>query len=82
MKDLMEKEVEFDSTNPLSESLKEVRIDLRVPQISISRLLNFITDVEKSERYIRLQDLKITGQYGNKLYFDTSLVFRGYAIKK
>ena len=82
MKDLTEKEIEFDSNNPLSDTLKEVHIELRVPQISIPRLLNFVTDVEKSEHYIRLQDIKITGQYGNKLYFDTILMFRGYASKK
>ncbi len=82
MKDLTEKESDLDSTNPLSDSLKEVRVELRFPQVSIPRLVNFITDVEKSEHYIRLKDIKITGQYGNKLYFDTTLSFRGYASKK
>jgi len=82
MKDLAEKDVDMDANNPLADSVREVRIELRVPQISIPRLLNFITEVEKSERYIRLQDVKITGQYGNKLYFDTTLMFRGYALKK
>ncbi len=82
MRDLTEKEIELDSSNPLSDSIKEVHIELRVPQISIPRLLHFVTEVEKAERYIRLQDIKITGQYGNKLYFDTSLMFRGYSVKK
>jgi len=82
MKDLNEKDLDFDSTNPLNDSVKQVQIEMRVPQISIPRLLNFITEVEKSERYIRLQDIKIQGQYGNKLYFDTTLMFRGYSTKK
>lgn len=82
MRDLTEKETDFESSNPLNDSVREVHIELRVPQISIPRLLNFVTEVEKSERYIRLQDIKITGQYGNKLYFDTTLMFRGYSTKK
>jgi hypothetical protein len=82
MKDLTEKEAELESSNPLSDSIKEVLVELRVPQISIPRLLNFITDVEKAERYIRLKNIRITGQYGNKLYFDTTLVFRGYSTKR
>lgn len=82
MKDLNEKDIEMDSSNPLSESIREVHIEMRVPQISISRLLNFVSEVEKAERYIRLHDIKITGQFGNKLYFDTELTFRGYSTKK
>lgn len=82
IKDINEKDIEFESTNPLSESAKEIHVDMRVPQISIPRLLNFITEVEKSERYIRLKDIKIQGQYGNKLYFDTTLTFRGYSTRK
>lgn len=81
-KDLVEKENELDSSNALSESLKEIQLEMRISQISIPRLLSFITDVEKSENYIRLKDMKITGQYGNKLYFDTTLIFRGYSPKK
>ncbi len=81
-KDLVEKENELDASNALSEYLKETQLEMRVSQISIPRLLSFITDVEKSENYIRLKDLKITGQYGNKLYFDTTLLFRGYSLKK
>lgn len=83
MKDLNEKEVDFESSNPLGDQgVKQVNVEMRVPQISIPRLLNFISEVEKSERYVRLKDLKITGQYGNKLYFDTNIVFRGYSVKK
>lgn len=81
VRDLNEKMVDIDSVNPLSQNMKEVRIDMRISQISIPRLLHFITEVEKSGKYIRLQDIRITGQYGNKLYFDSTLVFRGYASK-
>lgn len=81
-KDLNEKEVELDSSNPLSEVVKEVQIELRIPQISIPRLLNFITEVEKAERLIRVKNIRITGQYGNKLYFETSVTFRGYSTQK
>ncbi|MBI2601526.1 MAG: hypothetical protein HYW48_00570 [Deltaproteobacteria bacterium] len=82
MKDLSEKVNPIDSANPLSETFNEVDIEMRFPQISIPRILSLVSDVEKSEHYIRLKEIKITGQYGNKLFFDTTLMFRGYQGKK
>lgn len=82
LKDLSEKATAMDPASPLSGSFDEVDIEMRFPQISIPRILGFISEVEKAEHYIRLKDIKITGQYGNKLFFDTTLIFRGYQTKK
>ena len=66
--------------NPLSEKVQEVKVDMRLPNISIPRLLGFIVEVEKSNKYLRVQDLQIRGRYGTKLYFDGQIKVRGYDV--
>jgi hypothetical protein len=66
--------------NPLSDKLQEVRVDMRLPNISIPRLLMFIVEVEKSSKYLRVQDLSIRARYGTKMFFDSQLKVRGYDV--
>jgi len=66
--------------NPLSEKLQEIRVDMRMPNISIPRLMSFLVEVEKSGKYLRVADLQIRGRYGTKLYFDGQAKVRGYDI--
>jgi len=49
-----------------------------MPNISIPRLLSFLVEVEKSNKYLRVQDLQIRARYGTKLYFDSQAKVRGY----
>ena len=64
--------------NPLAERFQEVRVEMRMPNISIPRLLSFLVEVEKSNKYLRVQDLQIRARYGTKLYFDSQAKVRGY----
>jgi len=66
--------------NALSEKMQEVRVDMRLPNISIPRLMTFLVEVEKSNKYLRLQDLQVRGRYGTKLYFDAQAKVRGYDV--
>lgn len=66
--------------NPLSEKVQEVKVEMRLPNISIPRLLSFVVEIEKSGKYLRVQDLQIRGRYGTKLYFDSQLKVRGYDV--
>ena len=75
-----EKKVPLASDNPLAEKLQEVHVDLRLGNISIPRLLNFLVDVEKSNKYLRVMDLKIAGRYGTRLFFDAQVKIRGYNV--
>jgi hypothetical protein len=68
------------SDNALSEKMQEVRVDMRLTNISIPRLLNFLIEVEKANKYLRVQDLLIRGRFGTKLYFDSQVKIRGYEV--
>ena len=76
---ISEKDVPFDQNDPLVKKIKMVNVEVKLPKVSIPKLLNFIVELEKSNHLLKVQDLKITGQYGNKLYFDAQLLIRGYA---
>lgn len=82
LKNISDKTVDMDPQNPLAENISEVHVDMRLSKVSIPRLVNFIVDIEKSGRFLRVQNLQIVGMYGNKLYFDVNLLVRGYKIIK
>ena len=62
----------------ISDSISEHNIEMKLPKISIPKLLKFMVEIEKSKKFLRVKDIKVTGMYGNKLYFDVELVVRGY----
>lgn len=80
IKDIKEKDVESDLSDPFFEKVTEVLVEMKLPKISIPKLMGFLVDVEKSNYFFRIKDLKIKGLYGNKLYFDSRVSFRTYRI--
>ena len=52
-----DQKVPLAADNPLNEKLQEVRVEMRLPNISIPKLLNFIVEIEKSGKYLKIQDL-------------------------
>ena len=75
---LTETKVPIPSDNPMSERLQEVKVKVRLNNISIPRLLNFVIEIEKGSGSIRVQDLQIRARYGTKLFFDVEVTGHGY----
>ena len=75
---LTETKVPLAADNPMSEKLQEVKVEMRLNNISIPRLLNFIIEVEKGSGSIRVQDMQIRARYGTKLFFDVQLKGHGF----
>ncbi len=78
---LSDQVVPIQADNPLSSRLQYVKVDLRLPKISIPRLLAFLVKVEKSNNFLAVEDLQIRSRYGTKLYFDAQAKFRGYVVE-
>lgn len=76
---LNESKVALPIDNALGEKFQEVRVDMRLNNISIPRLLNFVVEVEKGAGFIRIQDIQIRARYGTKLFFDAQIKARGLA---
>lgn len=68
------------SDNPLADKMQEVRVEMRLPNISVPRLMSFLVEIEKSNKYLRVQDLQVRGRYGTKLFFDGQAKVRGYDV--
>lgn len=78
MTNLKEDKVDMDTNNPLGSQMKTMRISMKLPNISLPKLLNFLIEIEKSGKLLRVTDLKIVGIFGNKLFFDVNIMVRGY----
>ena len=78
--DLRDQKTPLPSENPLSKRLQYVKVDMKsVKPVSIPRLLKFVTEIEKSNKLMSIEELKIRGRFQEKLYFDTQMKFRTYA---
>ena len=78
---LGEQSVKLPADNPFADKIDQIIVEMRLPKISIPRLLNFLVEVEKSGKFLRVQDLQIQGRYGTKLFFDGIVKVRGYSVK-
>jgi hypothetical protein len=58
--------------------IDEVHVDMRLPKISIPRLLNFMEQIEKANKFLRIDELQISGIYGTRLFFNAKVKIRGY----
>jgi len=74
---LNETKAPLPTDNALGERFQEVRVEMRLNNISIPRLLNFVLEVEKGVGFIRIQDIQIRSRYGTKLFFDAQIKARG-----
>lgn len=79
---LTEQRMPLPEDNALSKAaFQSVKVDLRVNNISIPKLLNFMMEIEKANNFIRIRDLQIRGRFGTRLYFDGTISARGYASR-
>lgn len=75
---LSESDANFSSDNPMGKYLFQKKIEVRLPKVSIPKLLKFLVEVEKSRKFLRVSDLTIRGIYGTKLYFDATTTIHWY----
>jgi hypothetical protein len=76
---LSEMKAPLPAENALGERFQEVKVEMRLNNISIPKLLNFIVEVEKGGGFVRIQDLQIRARYGTKLFFDAQIKARALA---
>lgn len=77
MTGLNEAKAPMEGSEELSKSFETLQVDMRLTKISLPRLLKFLSEVERAEKYLVVEDLVIRGRYGTKLYFDAQAKFKG-----
>lgn len=78
---LNEKIVKIADENPLSTEMNQVKVDVDVDNISLPKIMKYIVAIEKSDKFLKVSDLKIRSRYGTKLYFDTQMSVKGYKVR-
>ena len=66
--------------NPLSQKFQEVKVDLRLNNVSLPKLMSFLIEIEKAGNFLRVKDLQIRGRYGTRLYFDAQVKVGGVIL--
>lgn len=74
-----ESEVAMDAENSLTNSFSYLDVEFEIKRVSIPKLLNFLTEIEKAGKFFRVRKLHIDSIYGEKgLYFNVKTKIRGY----
>ena len=81
LRELKEKSAPLPDSNVLSESFTQTNVMVLIDNISLPKLLKYITQIEKSGRNLSIHGLKIRSRYETKLYFDSEISVKGYSKK-
>lgn len=76
--DLRSSETEVDPSSPLSRDFRNVVIDFKMPKVSVPRLIRFLSEIEKSDKFINVSNLEIRSRFGERLYFEVSAKVVGF----
>lgn len=61
-----------------AKDFQNVTVDLRMPKVSLPRLLRLLSEVERSDNYLHINSLQIRARYGDRLYFETAAKVHGF----
>ena len=75
--DINETKKPIENSDLLAKEYQATNIQIRMNKISLPKLIKFVSEVERSENYFSVGDLRIRGKFGTKLYFDVETVFNG-----
>ncbi len=78
---LTDEVIDLPAENPLAKDLSYTSAEMRMNNISIPKLVNFIVEIEKEDNFIKVENLDVRSRFGTKLFFDATVKFRGYAMK-
>lgn len=76
--DLRSDEADLPPDSPLAKDFKQVTVEFRLPEVSVPRLIRFISDIEKSDYFLNFSSLQIRSRFGDRLYFEVSAKVVGY----
>ncbi len=73
---------EFTPPNPLAGKFQTAKVEFKIANASIRKLVEFVLAIESTPHLLRVSQLKIKGLYQNKQLFDASLEVEATVSKK
>lgn len=72
---------ELPAGNPLSAKYQSAKVEFRVSNVSLKKIVEFVVAIENLPHMLRVSSLKIKGLYQNKLFFDATFEVEGIVKK-
>lgn len=72
---------ELPPNNPLSNTYQSAKVEFRVSNVSLKKIVEFVIAIENLPHMLRVSSLKIKALYQNKLYFDATFEVEGIVKK-
>lgn len=60
------------ASNPLSDKYQNAKIEFRVSNVSLKKIVDFVIAIESTPHMLRVTSLKIKALYQNKIFFDAT----------
>ena len=68
--------------NPLAEKYQNAKIEFRVSNVSLKKIIDFVIAIESTPHMLRVTSLKVKALYQNKLFFDATFEVEGTVAKR
>ncbi len=72
------KSIDFSAENPLRGKFKKAGIQLEFDRISIPKLIKFVEQIDKQNKFLSIQEIDIGEIYKTRLYFKAKITVTGY----
>lgn len=79
---LDEKVVPLSQGDLFANDLEEIQVEVAINNISLPKILKYVTAIEKSDNALSVVNISIRSRYETKLYFDTKISVLGYRSKQ
>ena len=78
--DLRDKKAPISPDSPLAEYFSQTIIEFKLPKVSLPRLMKFLSEVERSNKNLSIENLQVRTRYGDRLYFEATSKVIGYRV--
>ena len=78
--DLRDKKAPMSPDSPLSSYFSQTIVEFKLPKVSLPRLMKFLSEVERSNKNLSIENLQIRTRYGDRLYFEATAKVVGYKV--
>ena len=78
--DLRDKKSPISPDSPLANYFSHTITEFKLPKVSLPRLMKFMSEVERSNKNLSIENLQVRTRYGDRLYFEATAKVVGYNL--
>jgi hypothetical protein len=74
--------LDLSAADPMSSHFQKVRMDCKLNSVSLRKIIDFLSLIQKTENKLKVEKLEIQQKFGTKLYFDVNVSIAAYSAKR